>query len=128
MKQVATTTAPEMAPVQNRAAAQKLLGKWAADEGGRRGRGRGGVDSAEGRGRERGGRRGRRVEEDDEQLLTWDEWEARKIPFFSAPPAPDLALPTADLLKRDEDLARRLQERLDLETAKVRLWVLFSST
>eukprot|EP00250_Pteridium_aquilinum_P016747 c23272_g1_i1 orf=595-1482(+) len=59
----------ETAPLQNRAAAQKLLEKrtdfYSKNDGGRRGRG--------GRGR---GRRGGR--EQEEATLTLDEWEARR--------------------------------------------------
>lgn len=97
--------APEVAPVQNRQAAQKLLDR----------RTDAGVGSERGRGRGRGFRRGRGrddFDEHDERIMTLDEWEAKKT---SAPSSSHSAAAVSD-----QELARRLQEQFNLEDSHVR--------
>ncbi|KAK4727552.1 hypothetical protein R3W88_032469 [Solanum pinnatisectum] len=87
----------EAVPVQNQAAAQKLLQKMSQPppRGGHRSRGR--------------GHRGRDREEDESHLLTLEEWERRKtgVNLSAAHDFPDVS--------QDEDLARQLQQQLDFE-------------
>lgn len=90
-------TVAEAVPVQNQAAAQKLLQKMSQPppRGGHRSRGR--------------GHRGRDREEDESHLLTLEEWERRKTGanVSAARNFPDVS--------QDEDLARQLQHQLDFE-------------
>ncbi|KAF3326973.1 Transmembrane protein 19 [Carex littledalei] len=79
----------EVVPVQNQAAAQKLLQKMQEPNEGRYGRG----------GRHRG--RGRDREE-EHPVFTLEEWEKR-----NSRNAPDTS--------RDEEMARQLQQQMDLE-------------
>lgn len=86
----------EAVPVQNQAAAQKLLQKMSqAVPEDRRGRGH----RFKGKGKE-----------EDAQVFTLDEWEKRKA-IGSKPAAESYVHDTS----RDEELARQLQEQLDLE-------------
>lgn len=86
----------EAVPVQNQAAAQKLLQKMSqAVPEDRRGRGH----RFKGKGKE-----------EDAQVFTLDEWEKRKA-ISSKPAAESYVHDTS----RDEELARQLQEQLDLE-------------
>ncbi|XP_031380549.1 tudor domain-containing protein 3 [Punica granatum] len=83
----------ESAPVQNQAAAQKLLQKMSqpSQERGRRGRGKGRQEEA--------------------QVFTLDEWEKRKA---AVKPSMKEELPNRSV---DEDLAWQLQNQFDLEDA-----------
>ncbi|KAJ8527915.1 hypothetical protein K7X08_015366 [Anisodus acutangulus] len=86
----------EAVPVQNQAAAQKLLQKMSQPPpGGHHSRGQ----RHKGRGRE----------EDESHLLTLEEWERRKIGAnrSATHDFPDVS--------QDEDLARQLQQQLDFE-------------
>lgn len=86
----------EAVPVQNQAAAQKLLQKMSQTvPEDRRGRGH----RFKGKGKE-----------EDAQVFTLDEWEKRKA-IGSKPAAESYVHDTS----RDEELARQLQEQLDLE-------------
>lgn len=86
----------EAVPVQNQAAAQKLLQKMSqAVPEDRRGRGH----RFKGKGKE-----------EDAQVFTLDEWEKRKA-IGSKPTVESYVHDTS----RDEELARQLQEQLDLE-------------
>ena len=90
----------EAVPVQNQAAAQKLLQKMSqAVPEDRRGRGH----RFKGKGKE-----------EDAQVFTLDEWEKRKA-IGSKSAAESYAHDTS----RDEELARQLQEQLDLEDMRV---------
>jgi len=90
----------EAVPVQNQAAAQKLLQKMSqAVPEDRRGRGH----RFKGKGKE-----------EDAQVFTLDEWEKRKA-IGSKSAAENYAHDTS----RDEELARQLQEQLDLEDMRV---------
>jgi len=90
----------ETVPVQNQAAAQKLLQKMSqAVPEDRRGRGH----RFKGKGRE-----------EDAQVFTLDEWEKRKA-IGSKSTAESYMQDTS----RDEELARQLQEELDLEDMHV---------
>lgn len=90
----------ETAPVQNQAAAQKLLQKMSqAVPEDRRGRGH----RFKGKGKE-----------EDSQVFTLDEWEKRKA-IGSKSTAESYMQDTS----RDEELARQLQEQLDLEDMHV---------
>ncbi|OEL31866.1 hypothetical protein BAE44_0007113 [Dichanthelium oligosanthes] len=90
----------ETVPVQNQAAAQKLLQKMSqAVPEDRRGRGH----------RFKG-----KVKEEDAQVFTLDEWEKRKA-IGSKSTAESYMQDTS----RDEELARQLQEQLDLEDMHV---------
>uniref|UniRef100_A0A3Q7JRH8 RecQ mediated genome instability protein 1 OB-fold domain-containing protein n=1 Tax=Solanum lycopersicum TaxID=4081 RepID=A0A3Q7JRH8_SOLLC len=99
----------EAVPVQNQAAAQKLLQKMSQPppRGGHHSRGR--------------GHRGRDREEDESHLLTLEEWERRKTGanVSAARNFPDVS--------QDEDLARQLQHQLDFEDLHpqyvAKLWV-----
>lgn len=94
--------APEVAPVQNRQAAQKLLDRRTdAPVGTERGRGRG-------RGIRRGGGR-HDFDEQDERMMTLDEWEAKKSTPSSSHSAGG----------SDEELARRLQHQINMEDSHV---------
>ncbi|KAK6774380.1 hypothetical protein RDI58_029619 [Solanum bulbocastanum] len=94
---ILTFHSAEAVPVQNQAAAQKLLQKMSQPppRGGHRSRGR--------------GHRGRDREEDESHLLTLEEWERRKTGANLSAPLdfPDVS--------QDEDLARQLQHQLDFE-------------
>lgn len=90
----------EAVPVQNQAAAQKLLQKMSqVVPEDRRGRGH----RFKGKGKE-----------EDAQVFTLDEWEKRKA-IGSKPAAESYVHDTS----RDEELARQLQEQLDLEDLHV---------
>lgn len=92
-------TVAEAVPVQNQAAAQKLLQKMIhSTRGGHNSRGR----------RHRGAGK-----EEVSQVLTLDEWERRKngIKTSATHDFPDLS--------HDEELARELQEKFDLEDIQV---------
>jgi hypothetical protein len=96
--------APEVAPVQNRQAAQKLLDRRTdAGVGTERGRGRG-------RGFRRGGGR-HDFDEQDERVMTLDEWEAKK-----STPTPSSS---HSAVVSDEELALRLQEQFNMEDSHV---------
>lgn len=88
------TTVAESIPVQNQAAAQKLLQRMSQPN----------HDNKHFRGR----RHGRKEKEEDTATVTLDEWERRKTGISSS---------TAHSL--DEDLARQLQEKFDLEDVHV---------
>ncbi|KAL8136433.1 hypothetical protein V2J09_002434 [Rumex salicifolius] len=81
----------EFAPVQNQAAAQKLLQKMTQP-----------VYRQHQRGQRYKGK-----EEEDKPVFTLDEWERRKAGGSNRVETPDLS--------RDEDLARQLQSQFDLE-------------
>lgn len=87
----------EAVPVQNQAAAQKLLQKMSQPppRGGHRSRGQ--------------RHRGRGREEEESHLLTLEEWERRKTSanLSATHQFPDVS--------QDEDLARQLQQQLDFE-------------
>lgn len=92
----------EAVPVQNQAAAQKLLQKMSQPpRGGHRSRGQ----RFRGRGRE-----------DETEVLTLDEWERRKTGanLSATHDFPDVS--------QDEELARQLQQQLDLEDIHVRIY------
>ena len=92
----------EAVPVQNRQAAQKLLERRTdAGPGFERGRGRG-------RGFRRGGGR-YDADDQDERVMTLDEWEARK------------STPSSSRAVSDQELAMRLQEQFNMEDSHVRL-------
>lgn len=94
-------TVAEAVPVQNQAAAQKLLQKMIhSTHNGQNFRGR----------RHRG-----KGKEEESAVLTLDEWERRKagINTSTSHNFPDVS--------RDEDLARELQEKFDLEDIHVSL-------
>jgi tudor domain-containing protein 3 len=108
----------ETVPVQNQAAAQKLLQKMSQSvPEGRHGRGH----------RFKG-------KEEDAQVFTLDEWEKRKA-IGSKSTSESYMQDTS----RDEELARQLQEQLDLEDMHVssipyyghafvsRLWITVAS-
>lgn len=92
---------PEAVPVQNRQAAQKLLDR----------RSDVGMGNERGRGRGRGFRRGGRHDSDDqdERVMTLDEWEARKVITTSGP----------SVAVSDQELARRLQQQFNMEDSHV---------
>lgn len=90
-----------MVPVQNQAAAQKLLQKMQEPiNEGRYGRG----GRHRGRGRER---------EEEHPVFTLEEWEKR-----NSRNAPDTS--------RDEEMARILQQQMDLEDNEVYILFFFS--
>lgn len=87
----------EAVPVQNQAAAQKLLQKMAMPE------------DKHGRGRFKG-----RSKQEETPVFTLDEWERRK-----AVGSVSTAARHIHDTSRDEELARQLQEQLDLEDSHV---------
>lgn len=91
----------EAVPVQNQAAAQKLLQKMSQLRDGHRSRGQ----RFRGRGRE-----------EETEVLTLDEWERRKTGanLSATHDFPDVS--------QDEELARQLQQQLDLEDIHVRIY------
>lgn len=90
----------EAVPVQNRQAAQKLLERRTdAGPGFERGRGRG-------RGFRRGGGR-YDADDQNERVMTLDEWEARK------------STPSSSRAISDQEIAMRLQEQFNLEDSHV---------
>ena len=92
----------EAVPVQNRQAAQKLLERRTdAGPGFERGRGRG-------RGFRRGGGR-YDADDQNERVMTLDEWEARK------------STPSSSRAISDQELAMKLQEQFNMEDSHVRL-------
>jgi tudor domain-containing protein 3 len=98
-------SAIEAVPVQNQAAAQKLLQKMQEPiNEGRYGKG----------GRYRGRGRGRgRDREEEQAVFTLEEWEKRN--FRNAPDT-----------SRDEEMARQLQHQMDLEDYEVYMLFCFS--
>lgn len=92
-------TVAEAVPVQNQAAAQKLLQKM--------------IHSTRGGHNSRGRRHRGTGKEEVSQVLTLDEWERRKtgIKTSTAHDFPDLS--------QDEELAWELQEKFDLEDIQV---------
>ncbi|XP_050380528.1 uncharacterized protein LOC126797838 [Argentina anserina] len=91
--------AVEAVPVQNQAAAQKLLQKMSHQN----------QDSRYSRGRKFRGK-GR---EEESEVFTLEEWEKRK-----AGAKPSITAPSADV-RRDEELAWQLQNQFDLEDSHV---------
>ncbi|XP_027071186.2 uncharacterized protein [Coffea arabica] len=89
----------ESIPVQNQAAAQKLLQRMSQPN----------HDNKHFRGR----RHGRKEKEEDTATLTLDEWERRKTGISSS------TAHSLDDVSLDEDLARQLQEKFDLEDVHV---------
>ena len=92
----------EAVPVQNQAAAQKLLQKMSQPN----------LDDRQFRGRRLRGK----GKEEESPLFTLDEWERRKA---GANPLVRDKLPNGS---RDEDLARQLQNQFDLEDLQVSIW------
>ena len=97
-------TVVESVPVQNQAAAQKLLQKMSNPN----------QDDRHSRGRKHRGK-GR---EDEPVVFTMDEWENRKA---GTKPLVKDGFPD---ISRDEDLAWQLQNQFDLEDSHVRICVL----
>ena len=93
-------TVAEAAPVQNQAAAQKLLQKM--------------NNYNRNEGHSRGWKpRGRGKDEDESAVLTLDEWERKRATGSSS-----LRQETPNV-NQDEDLARQLQNLFDLEDYQV---------
>ena len=96
------TTVAESIPVQNQAAAQKLLQRMSQPN----------HDNKHLRGR----RHGRKEKEEDTATLTLDECERRKTGISSS------TAHSLDDVSLDEDLARQLQEKFDLEDVHVSIF------